>query len=130
MVCLALPFQIQINFFFPPPKICATLVSLSQTSIHFIHSLHNENLFISRQCQTWGLRITECLDELIVVLNYVLGLDQSLINDDEFRKALYVIDIGQNDIADSFAKSMSYVQVVKRIPLVTTEINNAVKVNN
>ncbi|GMN44090.1 hypothetical protein TIFTF001_013283 [Ficus carica] len=55
------------------------------------------------------------------------SLDQSLINDDEFRKALYVIDIGQNDIADSFAKSMSYVQVVKRIPLVTTEINNAVK---
>ena len=52
-----------------------------------------------------------------------------MISDDEFGNALYMIDIGQNDIADSFAKNMSFVQVVKRIPLVTTEIRNAIKVS-
>lgn len=40
-----------------------------------------------------------------------------------------MIDIGQNDLADSFAKDMSYVQVIKRIPAITTEIKNAVKVS-
>lgn len=63
------------------------------------------------------------------MLNFVLGSEQNLINDDGFRNALYIIDIGQNDIADSFAKNMSSVQVVKRIPLITIEIKNAVKVS-
>ncbi|BFG36755.1 hypothetical protein CerSpe_230290 [Prunus speciosa] len=50
-----------------------------------------------------------------------------LINDDSFRKALYMIDIGQNDLADSFAKNLSYAQVTKRIPSVIAEIKSAVK---
>lgn len=52
-----------------------------------------------------------------------------MINDEGFRNALYMIDIGQNDIADSFAKNLSYAQVVKRIPGVVAEIENAVKVS-
>ncbi|XP_022719567.1 GDSL esterase/lipase At1g09390-like [Durio zibethinus] len=52
---------------------------------------------------------------------------RNLINDEGFRNALYIIDIGQNDIADSFAKNLSYVQVTKRVPSIITEINNAVK---
>ncbi|XWS64427.1 hypothetical protein CRYUN_Cryun05aG0003000 [Craigia yunnanensis] len=51
----------------------------------------------------------------------------NLINDEGFRNALYIIDIGQNDIADSFDKKLSYVQVTKRIPSIITEIKNAVK---
>lgn len=58
-----------------------------------------------------------------------LGLDHDLITDGGFENALYMIDIGQNDIADSFAKNLSYVQVVKRIPSITTEIKNAIKVS-
>lgn len=54
--------------------------------------------------------------------------ERNLINDEGFRKALYMIDIGQNDIADSFAKNLSYVQVIKRIPSFIAEIKNAVKV--
>ncbi|KAK6143833.1 hypothetical protein DH2020_024181 [Rehmannia glutinosa] len=46
---------------------------------------------------------------------------------DRFEDALYMIDIGQNDIADSFAKGLSYVQVVKKIPSILAEIENAVK---
>ncbi|CAB4285094.1 unnamed protein product [Prunus armeniaca] len=50
-----------------------------------------------------------------------------LINDDGFRKALYMIDIGQNDLSDSFTKDLSYVQVTERIPSVIEEIKSAVK---
>ncbi|KAL4571175.1 hypothetical protein LXL04_017926 [Taraxacum kok-saghyz] len=52
---------------------------------------------------------------------------QAMINNDGFQNALYMIDIGQNDIADAFAKKYSYAQVVKRIPLVLQEIKNAIK---
>lgn len=41
-----------------------------------------------------------------------------------------MIDIGQNDIADSFADGLSYAQVVKKIPSALEEIKNAVKVNS
>ncbi|XP_052193184.1 GDSL esterase/lipase At1g09390 [Diospyros lotus] len=51
----------------------------------------------------------------------------NLIDDQGFRDALYIIDIGQNDIADSFAKNFSYTQVVRRIPSVIIEIKNAIK---
>ncbi|KAG8363939.1 hypothetical protein BUALT_Bualt19G0074500 [Buddleja alternifolia] len=51
----------------------------------------------------------------------------NLISYDRFGDALYMIDIGQNDIAHSFAKGLSYVQVVKKIPSILAEIENAVK---
>ncbi|KAK2977196.1 LOW QUALITY PROTEIN: hypothetical protein RJ640_008821 [Escallonia rubra] len=50
------------------------------------------------------------------------------ISDEEFRGALYMVDIGQNDLADSFAKNLSYVQVIKLIPSVLAEIKNAITV--
>ncbi|GAA0175576.1 hypothetical protein Leryth_001413 [Lithospermum erythrorhizon] len=50
-----------------------------------------------------------------------------MVGDDGFRNALYMIDIGQNDLADSFAKNLSYVQVVKKIPSVVMEIRNSIK---
>ncbi|KAL6278453.1 hypothetical protein ACE6H2_022054 [Prunus campanulata] len=46
------------------------------------------------------------------------------INDEGFRKALYMIDIGQNDLSDSFTKNLSYVQVTERIPSVIEEIKS------
>ncbi|KAJ6683189.1 hypothetical protein OIU74_021280 [Salix koriyanagi] len=53
----------------------------------------------------------------------------NFVTDEGLRNALYIIDIGQNDIADSFSKQMSYAQVTKRIPSsVILEIENAVKV--
>ncbi|XP_021664211.2 GDSL esterase/lipase At1g09390 isoform X2 [Hevea brasiliensis] len=51
----------------------------------------------------------------------------NIINNEGFRNALYMIDIGQNDLADSFSKNLSYVQVIKRIPSIIQEIENAVK---
>ncbi|XP_047962397.1 GDSL esterase/lipase At1g09390-like isoform X2 [Salvia hispanica] len=50
-----------------------------------------------------------------------------LVSYDKFRDALYMIDIGQNDIADSFAHGLSYAQVVKKIPSVLAEIKNAIE---
>ena len=70
-------------------------------------------------------------NSLISIIFFFFGLavgGHSLIEDAEFSNALYMIDIGQNDISDSFAKNMSYVQVVKSIPTITTEISNAIKV--
>lgn len=52
---------------------------------------------------------------------------QKMINDDGFQHALYIIDIGQNDIADAFAKKYTYAQVIKSIPSVLAEIKNAIK---
>nr|XP_027108005.1 GDSL esterase/lipase At1g09390-like isoform X4 [Coffea arabica] len=49
------------------------------------------------------------------------------IGDAGFRNGLYVIDIGQNDLADSFAKNLSYKEVVKKIPSVILEIKYAVE---
>lgn len=49
------------------------------------------------------------------------------VNQEGFQNALYMIDIGQNDLSDSFAKNLSYVQVVERIPLVIAEIKDAMK---
>nr|XP_043621330.1 GDSL esterase/lipase At1g09390-like [Erigeron canadensis] len=51
---------------------------------------------------------------------------QNMISNDRFQRALYIIDIGQNDIADAFAKKYSYAQVIKRIPSVLAEIKNAI----
>ncbi|KGN61022.1 GDSL esterase/lipase At1g09390 [Cucumis sativus] len=51
----------------------------------------------------------------------------NLIDDSGFRNALYMIDIGQNDIADSFSKNLSYSQVINLIPSIISEIKNAVK---
>ncbi|XP_075094674.1 GDSL esterase/lipase At1g09390 [Nicotiana tabacum] len=52
----------------------------------------------------------------------------NLVGDEGFHNALSMIDIGQNDIADSFAKNMSYIEVVKMIPSFVTEIKNAIQV--
>ena len=51
-----------------------------------------------------------------------------MITENGFRNALYMIDIGQNDIADSFSKGLSYSQVVKHIPNIISEIKSAIKV--
>lgn len=51
-----------------------------------------------------------------------------MVGDEGFHNALSMIDIGQNDIADSFAKNMSYIEVVKMIPSFVTEIKNAIQV--
>ncbi|KAL1195344.1 GDSL esterase/lipase [Cardamine amara subsp. amara] len=50
-----------------------------------------------------------------------------MISESGFRNALYMIDIGQNDIADSFSKGLSYSRVIKLIPNVISEIKSAIK---
>ncbi|OVA16702.1 Lipase [Macleaya cordata] len=49
------------------------------------------------------------------------------IDDQGFKNALYVIDIGQNDLADTFSKNLSYARVIRRIPLILAEIKTAIK---
>jgi uncharacterized protein (DUF2062 family) len=41
-----------------------------------------------------------------------------------------MIDMGQNDIGDSFLKNLTYAQLIKRIPSIITEIKNAIKVSS
>lgn len=54
---------------------------------------------------------------------------RNLIGEEGFRNALYIVDIGQNDLADSFSKNLSYIQVVKKIPSIILEIKSAVEVS-
>ncbi|CAA2974943.1 GDSL esterase lipase At1g09390 [Olea europaea subsp. europaea] len=49
------------------------------------------------------------------------------IGDASFNDALYMIDIGQNDLAGSPAKNLSYVQLVEKIPIILQEIKIAIK---
>jgi len=51
------------------------------------------------------------------------------ISNNGFKNALYMIDIGQNDIARSFARGNSYSQTVKLIPQIITEIKSSIKVS-
>lgn len=50
------------------------------------------------------------------------------MDDQGFRDALYMFDIGQNDLSDSFSKNLSYAQVVRKIPLFLAEIKFAIMV--
>lgn len=52
------------------------------------------------------------------------------ISQDGFGKALYMIDIGQNDIARSFSKGNSYSQTVMLIPQFISEIKTGIKVRS
>lgn len=49
------------------------------------------------------------------------------ISESGFRNALYMIDIGQNDIARSFSLGNSYSQTVKLIPQFISEIKTSIK---
>ncbi|XP_047342189.1 GDSL esterase/lipase At1g09390-like [Impatiens glandulifera] len=60
-------------------------------------------------------------------LSLQLSSPGHLINEEGFKNALYMIDIGQNDLADSFANNLTYAQVIRTIPSIITEIKNAIK---
>ncbi|AAG09098.1 Similar to nodulins [Arabidopsis thaliana] len=55
------------------------------------------------------------------------SLKGMFISNNGFKNALYMIDIGQNDIARSFARGNSYSQTVKLIPQIITEIKSSIK---
>ncbi|KAK1401874.1 GDSL-like Lipase/Acylhydrolase superfamily protein [Heracleum sosnowskyi] len=60
-------------------------------------------------------------------LELVTAGSQRMIGDEDFRRALYMIDIGQNDLAHGFKNNLSYAEVVKTIPSVLKEIEIAMK---
>lgn len=51
----------------------------------------------------------------------------SLINVEEYQKAVYSIDIGQNDISIAFTSNLSYPQVIERIPDLLSIVKDSVK---
>ena len=57
---------------------------------------------------------------------YVTGFE-GLINEEGFQKALYAIDIGQNDLTGAFVGNSAYDQVIAKIPIFISQIENAVK---
>lgn len=54
---------------------------------------------------------------------YGLGIE------DDFRNALYTLDVGQNDLTLAFG-SLSYSQVIQRIPCFISEIRDAMWVRS
>ncbi|KAK4435165.1 GDSL esterase/lipase [Sesamum alatum] len=48
----------------------------------------------------------------------------NLLGKDDFKNALYTLDIGQNDLSGSFG-SLSYAQVIEKIPSFISEIKDA-----
>ncbi|KAJ4956891.1 hypothetical protein NE237_013674 [Protea cynaroides] len=55
------------------------------------------------------------------------GCLRRLVDGEGFLNALYMIDIGQNDLSHAFAKNLSYDQVVQTIPSIQAQIKSAVK---
>lgn len=51
-----------------------------------------------------------------------------MINEKEFRNAVYSIDIGQNDINLALVANSSYQEVVNKIPIILERIENSTKV--
>jgi hypothetical protein len=70
-----------------------------------------------------GVKCMQCLRN-----NFCLRSHRGLLNDEEFKNAIYTIDMGQNDIAGSFIY-FSYPQAIKRIPSFITEIKNSIWVS-
>ncbi|XP_062110072.1 GDSL esterase/lipase At1g09390-like [Humulus lupulus] len=54
---------------------------------------------------------------------------KDLVKEEEFKKALYIIDIGQNDLASSFTfDNLTYAQVVENIPSFITVIQTSIRI--
>ncbi|XP_020590603.1 GDSL esterase/lipase LIP-4 [Phalaenopsis equestris] len=51
----------------------------------------------------------------------------NLVNEEGFKKAIYIIDIGQNDLSAAFSLNASYDLVIAKIPSIIAEIKNAIK---
>ncbi|OAY48869.1 GDSL esterase/lipase At1g09390 isoform X2 [Manihot esculenta] len=51
---------------------------------------------------------------------------KDLVGEEEFKDALYIMDIGQNDLAGSF-EYLSYKEVIKKIPSIVDEIDYAIQ---
>lgn len=52
-----------------------------------------------------------------------------MVVEEDFKNALYTIDIGQNDLAAAFGQDLSLEQVVERIPSFISEIKDAIFVS-
>ncbi|KAG8374801.1 hypothetical protein BUALT_Bualt10G0033400 [Buddleja alternifolia] len=50
---------------------------------------------------------------------------KNLVGEEDFKNALYTFDIGQNDLSGSF-RSLSYAQVIDKIPSFISEIRDAI----
>ncbi|EEF47209.1 zinc finger protein, putative [Ricinus communis] len=56
----------------------------------------------------------------------ILKGHNELVNEEDFKDALYLIDIGQNDLAGSF-EHLSYEEVIAKIPSIIVEIDYAIQ---
>lgn len=54
---------------------------------------------------------------------------KNLVGEEDFKNALYAIDIGQNDLAAAFGQGLSLEQVVEKIPSFISEIKDAILVS-
>lgn len=59
-------------------------------------------------------------------LCYVTGFNGS-IDREGFQEALYAIDIGQNDLSGAFGGNLTYDEVIAKIPIFISQIENAIK---
>lgn len=52
---------------------------------------------------------------------------KKFLNEEAFKKALYMIDIGQNDLSGAFGSNANYDQAIAKIPSIIAEIKNAIE---
>lgn len=61
-------------------------------------------------------------------LELVAQGSKKLVSEEGFNKAIYMIDIGQNDLSAAFGSNASYDVAIARIPSIIAEIKNAIKI--
>lgn len=52
-----------------------------------------------------------------------------MAGEENFKNALYVFEIGGNDLTALFADSTSYAQIIDKIPSIVSEIKDAILVS-
>ncbi|KAL0916488.1 hypothetical protein M5K25_014008 [Dendrobium thyrsiflorum] len=60
-------------------------------------------------------------------LELVAQGSKNLVNEEGFKNAIYMIDIGQNDLSAAFGSNASFDIAIAKIPSIIAEIKNAIK---
>lgn len=66
---------------------------------------------------------------LVFLIVYICAGQKDLLGKKDFKKALYMLDIGQNDLLAAFLNSVPYDQLIESIPSFISEIKNAMWVS-
>ncbi|XP_042002585.1 GDSL esterase/lipase At3g62280-like [Salvia splendens] len=85
-------------------------------------------LIIDFLCKLVQIVARKCEVKLFESVSGIIGGYKNLVGEDGFKNAIYMIDIGQNDLTPAF-NNVPYDQVLQKIPSFISEIKEAMWVS-